>query len=324
MQIDRRLVGFGLFLITVGAVMVAVRQGLIPDDTARRSWSLWPLILVGVGLSIALARRPGAAIGGLVLAVTFGAMAGGFAATGSFGFSGLCNGDRAGGTAFPDGSGDLADGARVTINQACGDVTVTTAGGSHWSLSGVSPDGRAPRFLGASDTLRIDASEGNTFGLDPSAAWDVVLPQDPLLELAIEANAGDARVTLAGARLSRLSLDRNAGSIDVDLREIHAIDELSLDINAGSGTLRLPAIGFAGRLSVNAGSLAICTRPGSGLRIRLEGSFASSNDFDEHGLSEVDGAWQTQGYATAETRIALDADVNAGSLSLDPVRTCAG
>ncbi len=53
MQIDRRLVGFGLSLITVGAVMVAVRQGLLSEDTAGRAWSLWPLILVGIGPSIA-------------------------------------------------------------------------------------------------------------------------------------------------------------------------------------------------------------------------------------------------------------------------------
>ena len=42
MQIDRRLVGFGLFLITVGTVMVAVRQGVLSEETAGRAWSLWP------------------------------------------------------------------------------------------------------------------------------------------------------------------------------------------------------------------------------------------------------------------------------------------
>ena len=50
MHIDRRLVGFGLFLITVGGVMVAVRQGLLTEDAARQAWTLWPLILVGSGL----------------------------------------------------------------------------------------------------------------------------------------------------------------------------------------------------------------------------------------------------------------------------------
>ena len=34
MLIDRRLVGFGLFLITLGGVMVAVRQGLLGEGVA--------------------------------------------------------------------------------------------------------------------------------------------------------------------------------------------------------------------------------------------------------------------------------------------------
>ena len=37
MHIDRRLVGFGLFLITVGGVMIAVRQGLLSEPTARQN-----------------------------------------------------------------------------------------------------------------------------------------------------------------------------------------------------------------------------------------------------------------------------------------------
>ena len=37
MHIDRRLVGFGLFLITVGGVMIAVRQGLIANEEAAQN-----------------------------------------------------------------------------------------------------------------------------------------------------------------------------------------------------------------------------------------------------------------------------------------------
>ncbi len=324
MQIDRRLVGFGLFLVTVGAVMVAVRQGWIPDETARRAWSLWPLILIGVGLSIALARRPGEALGGLVLALTFGAIVGGVASTGSFGFSGVCTGDRARGTVFPDASGELAGGSRVTLSQDCGDLTIAMVAGSTWSLSGVSADGRSPRVGASPDTLRVDPSDDRSFGLDGTTAWDVALPRDPLLDIAITASAGDARMIFAGAHLSRLAIERNAGSVDVDLRQVAQLGGLTLDINAGSGTLRLPSFDLDGTLSVNAGSVAICASPGVGLQIRTEGSFAASNDFDEHGLTEVGGTWETPGYATAEAQIDLRVEVNAGSLSLDPVRTCAG
>src|SRR5947207_894212 len=92
--------------VPVGAVMIAVRQGLVGEDDARKAWTLWPLILVGVGLSIVLAGRPGAAIGGIVLALTFGAMLGGIAATGTFPGAGLCSsGGRDPGTAFAPSRG---------------------------------------------------------------------------------------------------------------------------------------------------------------------------------------------------------------------------
>ena len=105
MHFDRRLVGFGLFLVAVGGVMVAVRAGAISEDTAREAWTLWPLLLVGAGLSIVLAGRPGAALGGLVVAVTLGAMLGGVAATGVFPGAGLCSGNGDGGTALADQGG---------------------------------------------------------------------------------------------------------------------------------------------------------------------------------------------------------------------------
>lgn len=324
MQIDRRLVGFGLFLVTAGAVMVAVRQGWIPDETARRAWSLWPLILIGVGLSVALAGRPGEGLGGLVLAMTFGAIVGGVASTGSFGFSGVCTGDRAHGIPFSDASAVLDSGSRVALSQDCGDLTIGMVEGSTWSLSGVSADGQSPRVDARPDTLRVATDDDGSFGLDGTTAWDLALPRDPLLDVTITANAGDAKLIFAGARLSRLAIERNAGSVDIDLREVAQLGGLTLDINAGSGTLRLPASDVDGTLSVNAGSVAICAPPGVGLRIRTEGSFAASNDFDEHGLTDVGGTWETPGYATAEARINLRVEVNAGSLSLDPVRTCAG
>jgi len=129
MRIDPRLVGFGLFLITVGSVMVAVREGLVSEDAARQAWTLWPLILVGVGLSIVLAGRPGAAIGGLALALTFGVIIGGIAATGAFPSGGFCGGDAESGTAFADAGGDLSRGASVTITQDCGNLAVGTVAG---------------------------------------------------------------------------------------------------------------------------------------------------------------------------------------------------
>jgi Domain of unknown function (DUF5668) len=323
MHIDRRLVGFGLFLITIGAVMIAVRQGLLSADDARKAWTLWPLILVGVGLSIVLAGRPGAAIGGLVLALIFGAMLGGIAATGAFPGVGLCANARDHGAAFPPSGGGFGASARVTVSQDCGDLTIGTVAGSTWDVSGESTDGRQPRIDDSPSSLRIRNQDGAPFDLGGTSRWNVVLPRDPAIDLAVTINGGESRLTLDGAHMSVLRIDANAGSIDIDLREVAAFGDAVIDVNFGSATLRLPNESLSANLSVNAGSAALCVPSGAGLRVLLR-SAAASNDFASHGLIEKNGGWETPGYTTATVRLDVRADVNAGSLTLDPQRQCAG
>ena len=323
MHIDRRLVGFGFFLITVGAVMIAVRQGLVGEDDARKAWTLWPLIIVGVGLSIVLAGRPGAAIGGIVLALTFGAMLGGIAATGTFPGAGLCSsGGRDPGTAFAQSSGGFDASARVSIAADCVDLTIGTVAGSTWNVSGEASDGRPPQIDQSPNLLEVHTPDG-AFDLGGTNQWSIVLPRDPALGLTVTVNGGEGRIALAGAHVSTLRVDANAGSIDLDLREVSASGDATIDVNFGSATIRLPNHDLTGSLSVNAGSAALCLPDGAGLRVRLD-SAAASNDFAGHGLSEVDGVWETPGYASAEIRLDLRAHVSAGSLALDPTRQCAG
>ena len=322
-RIDRRLVGFGLFLVTVGVVMVAIRQGLIPDETARRAWNLWPLLLIGFGLSIILAGRPGAAIGGLITAVTFGAIVGGVAATGSIGPIGICTGDRDRGTAFAQTGGELGASARVSIEQACGELDIGTVDGSTWSLSGLSGDGRPPTVSATAADLRIESGSSNAFDVGRSSSWDVSLPRTPAIDLDVTASAGEARLDLGGANLTDLSVIRNAGASRVDLRDVAAITSVSLEVNAGSATLWLPNRSLTGTIQANAGSIAICLPSGVALRVTTGDSVAASNDFAARGLVRNGEAWETPGFASAQTRIDLSAEANAASLSLDS-SSCTG
>lgn len=324
MQIDRRLVGFGLFLITVGGVMVAVRQGILGEATARQAWNLWPLILVGLGLSIVLAGRPGAAVGGLVLAITFGAMLGGVAATGVFPGVGLCSGGSDGqGASFSGGGGDLGSSALVSIEQDCGDLTIGTVDGTTWSLSGASRDGRPPEIERNAGSLGITTRNGGPFDLAGSGDWAVVLPRATSIRLDVKVNGGQSRLALDGSHLDSLEIDLNAGSIDLDLSHAAAVGNATIEVNVGSTIVRLPNLSMRAELSVNAGSASICLPSGAGLRVELD-SVAASNDFAAHGLLETNGTWQTPGYDVAPVRIDLRAEVNAGSLALDPSRTCSG
>src|SRR5450759_3024272 len=76
MRVDRSRFNWGVFLIVLGGVSLAYHQNAISSSVLMDAWRLWPLIVVGIGLKIVMSRTPAAFVGGLVVAVTVGVMAG--------------------------------------------------------------------------------------------------------------------------------------------------------------------------------------------------------------------------------------------------------
>ncbi|HEV8547082.1 MAG TPA: DUF5668 domain-containing protein [Candidatus Limnocylindrales bacterium] len=324
MRFDGRLVGFGVFFIVFGSVVLAVRQGWITTDVAQRAWQLWPVLLIGAGLSIVLARRPGAPLGRLIVAVGLGAMAGGLVAGGgSFPFVSCGGGSSA--AAFAGRSGELGPEASVDLTFNCGDLVVATAPGSTWSISGSSEDGRIPRVAATDDSLSIEPAErSGLFGFGGRETWAVNLPTEPSIDLDLTLNAGLGELTLSAARLGNVGFTLNAGSLQLDLAAAERLDKLDGTVNAGSAVIRLPKRTAEGDIKVNAGSLTFCAPEGVGLRFVTGDNFLSANNFGERGLVRVGEAWESPNFATAELRIELDVQANAGSLSLDSPQACAG
>ena len=324
MRREARFLGFGLFLITLGVVLLAVRQGWVPTDVAARAWQLWPLLLVAGGLSLLLSGRPGAPLGGLVAAVCLGVIVGGLIGSGS-GIPFVGCGGRESGTPFAAQGGGLSSTATMSITFQCGDLTVGTQSGSDWAVTGSSRNGIPPTVESAANRVRIAApdSEG-FFGGGNRDRWTVLVPESPTLNLDLTLNAGSAIARLDGAHLDSIDFTVNAGSLELDLREAVASRGLDGTVNAGSAVIHLPNLPLDGGLTVNAGSLVMCAPEGVGLRLNTGGGIVSSNDFEEQGLVEHDDAWETPGFATAEIRITLDVQANAGSLSLNQSRSCAG
>jgi len=324
MKANNNLIGFGLFFIVFGAILLGVRQGWIPSEVAGRSWQLWPVLLIAAGLSMVLAGRPLGRLGGLVTAVCLGVMAGGLVGSGA-GLSIGCGGDEAG-VAFGRESGELSDGARVSIRFQCGELTVDTADGTTWAVEGTSEDGTPPTIRRDGDGITVEAADGGpAFGISGARErWDITLPTDPTIDLDVELNAGSGRLTLPGAHLGSVDITVNAGSLRIDLRDVAAASTLDGTVNAGSAVVWLPDVPLEGDLTVNAGSLSICAPADVGLRLITGDNPISSNNFDDEGLIRSGDAWETPGFATAPIRIVLDVQANAGSVSLNPRQTCAG
>src|SRR5205085_12300668 len=121
----RRLLGGGLFFILVGAVPLATRAGLL-DQAAIRAWpSLWPRLLIGLGVGLVLRRTPVDWVGGAVTATIFGIMGGGLLAVGFSGsfLSSGCGG-QVPGSAFATQPGPLAGAGRRDVERSCGRLTL--------------------------------------------------------------------------------------------------------------------------------------------------------------------------------------------------------
>ena len=325
MRVDRNLIGWGVFFVMFGGVLLAVRQGWIPAEFAERAWQAWPLLLIAAGLSLLLAGRPGAWLGGLVAAACFGVIAGGLVASGT-GLPFVGCGASEPGTAFERQSGDLPSSAEVSIDFRCGELDVETAAGTSWELDGESAEGEGPAIERTSDGVGIEAaSSSGIFGFaGKRERWNLTLPADPSIDLDVTLNAGESRLTLGGAHLAAADLTVNAGSLRLDLRDVAAVRTLDGTVNAGSAIVWLPDLPVEGDLTVNAGSLSICAPDDVGLRLVTGDNPISSNDFGYQGLVRSDEAWETPDFATAPIRIVLEVTANAGSMSLNRPQTCAG
>jgi hypothetical protein len=325
MRIDRGLLGWGVFLIVLGAVPLAVRAGYVDEDTVRRAWELWPLILIGIGLGLVLQRTQAAFVGGLVVAITFGLLGGSLLAVGfSGGLSGCTVGVGSGaGTPFETRTGTFAGSADVQVDLNCGELTVTPATGSTWTVAGSDSNGKGPDITSSADRLRIRSTERGGFGIDGSGQrWQVSLPTDPVMGLGVSVNAGSGRVDLTGAHVSGVSASVNAGDIKLDLSGSIGLGSISGSANAGSLSVSLPASSVTGSVSANAGSIELCVPAGVGLRLRASDSALGSNNFGSRGLVKNGQTWTSPGFDSATNRIDISTSANLGSITLNPENGC--
>jgi len=327
-RIKRGLLGWGVFFLLVGAVPLAVRAGYLSDDQIGRIGSLWPLILIGIGIGILLARTRLAVLGGLLVAATFGLIVGGVLSGGIEGLAGGACAPASGTTAFASRDGGFeAATANVELEFSCGTLTINTAPGVGWRVEGEDGDGTGPSIDGDEESLIVssDHRDRGPFGvLSDRASWRVTLPGAVGLELGVDLNAGSSSVDLGGASVESLRLNLNAGSATLDLGSVERLRSVDMELNAGSLGLTLPNQSVTGSIEVNAGSVSLCTPAGTALRIDTADSNLSSYDFEDQGLVRNDSVWQTPGYETAAVRIELDARTNAGSFALNPEDGCRG
>ena len=70
MRIDRRFLGWGVFLVALGGVPLLVQLGALDSSTVAQLWRFWPVLLIAGGLAILLSRTALEGFGGILAAAT--------------------------------------------------------------------------------------------------------------------------------------------------------------------------------------------------------------------------------------------------------------
>ncbi len=319
MQVNRGFAFWGVALITAGVVALAIQAGLIPEESARQAWRLWPVVLVVIGLSVIASRTPFALVATMLAGLVAGGLAGTVVAGVPDGLSFGCGGEPTE-TATEEGTFD--GDAEVVLDFNCGDLSVTTAAGTDWSVEARHGSDRAPEINSDGDSLRVSAEGGGfiLFTEEGRQEWEVVLPTEATLDLTVDANAASSDLALDGADLSSLAIDANAGDVHVGLAGA-TVAEMAIDANAGSLSIDADAsTSLDGTVGMNAGSLELCAPEGVRVAITIEDDNVTfSHNLDELGLRRDGDTWST---GDGEADVSLAIDGNAASFSLNPEGGC--
>lgn len=328
MRINRSLLNWGVFLIALGGVPLAVQQGYADESIAGDLWRLWPLILVGIGLGLIMRWTPLAWVGGALVAGTFGLIFGALIAGGFSGISNTCVGiGSSDAVTTQDGDSASSTAYSVDLELTCGQLQLGRASDSTWDVVAVHDASEAPTIEGTGDGLRLRQAEGDNgfFALSRQVRdeWQVAVPAAAAITLDATLNAADGTVDLGTGPLASISATMNASDASFDLTDVStpAPARLDLTLNASSSSLAMPVGSLVGTITLNASSLEVCLPQGAEARVRVDATLAS-DDLAASGLAKDGDGWQTSGYATAATRIELDITSTLSSLSVERPEVC--
>jgi len=327
MRIDRSLLNWGVFLVALGGVPLAVQRGWADAGIAGEMWRLWPLILVGIGLGLILRWTPVAWLGGAIVAATFGLVFGALIAGGVQGVSSACVGIGGGQAVTTEKSGPASDGSfDLQLELTCGDLGVTRATTAEWTIVAEHGPDDVPGIEATESSLRIDQGGGDALFVlsqQTRSDWQVGVPAEAAISLGMTLNAVDGSADLGSGPIARVDGTFNASDLGLDLSSATTPQPaaVSMTFNASNGRLSLPAGSMTGNVTLNASTLEICLPAAAEARFELESTLAS-DDLGGSGLTRVDDSWQTAGFDTSPSRIDLSITSTVSSVSIERPEVC--
>jgi hypothetical protein len=325
MRTRRNFIGWGIFLICLGAIPLAVQLGVIDREAANQLLRLWPLILIGIGVGLMLRFTRFEMLGGVIVAGTFGILLGVVLAGGFPGAAATCNSGQTGAPlATQSGSFDGSSGS-IQFELTCAEVDINRATGGAWRVD-VAADG-SPTVEGDASVLRLKSPDRTgflPFTGGRHERWDITLPSEQSLSGSITLNASTADIALGNGGLTSLSTTFNASDASVDLTsETASSTQTTFESTLNASTVRLsvPNAMMTGGLTLNAATLQLCSPPDAAIRIDYQDTL-SSNNFAAVGLVQSGKTWQSPDYGSTANRIDLRITANVSTTTLSRSGGC--
>jgi hypothetical protein len=319
MRVDRSRFNWGVLFIVLGGVAFAYHRNAVSSSVLLDAWRLWPLIVVGIGFKIVLSRTPAAFVGGLLVAVTVGVMAGSAFAVGpSIG----CGAGTSPGQPIADQSGSFDGTSTVELDLKCGTADIATSTDGRWHVGATSDGNHAPAVNSSSNWLQVQsASNGGWNWNQRNDYLQISIPQAAQLNMTSKLDLVDARYSLASANITSASFTLNLGSVRIDLTGAK-VGDLSVSTNLGAAFITLDGTSdLAANLSTSLGSIEVCVPAELGVRVANSESLSSS-DYGSLGMVQSGNSWQTLNYDSAAHKANLSVNTSLSSLKLHNIGGC--
>lgn len=286
---------WGLLLVLVGVLLLLDNLNVITTQFDN-IWQLWPVLIIGAGLSfLSLRGWLGALIFFLAAVALLGLVA----------FTVVENPWYAN---VHQSSGQTTSQADDAAQAKKLDVTIDAGAASIALSSGRDRQGVRAEQRSTRQTLTKEArTEGDTryvkFLTKGSHSWwfgggrnEIALDLTRSLPVALTIDTGATSVTgdLSQVRLASLNIDTGASSVDLRLGALEKRQDITLDAGASSIVLHIPK--------------------GAGVRLESKGGLTKT-DFE--GLEKVsDSVYETPGFSDADRQIFIRSDMGASKFEI--------
>lgn len=283
-----------LLLIAVGIVFLLGNLGYVAPISIRPLFSLWPLVLVVVGIEILLARRQPL----LSLTLQLLAIVAGVALVAS----------QPAGLFAPTSSGATTSDERVARDGASALELRVSGGGGRYEVRGGAADLVEASSTGGQIEVRTDRSGDDVeVRVSPFERFELfrgpIVPREVVVRVA-----SDVRTSV--------HVEGGAGEFVLDLSEIDT-SEASLEGGAGIFTVILPRPSGTVPVTIEAGAASVTIEVPHGVEARVSTRGGALSLTSENARLEVrDGSAETSAYGAATDRVTVSFEGGAASVRI--------